>query len=1095
MIIRGFALCLLTASPFYFLSAQCTDPCSGNLVLNGDFEQVQDPACSGGQFAGQLYLDGTSAASWFGAINSTSFNNIYTPDYFNDNCASHQSEGNCGGNGAVGFFSVTFPGDNSSEWVQGQLSQPLEAGKEYCITFSAFSRASVGAGDGLDVFILNSSFNQDVVGLNPPFAPAYSNPSGSIIPTSCSTYTFDYCAQGGESWIAFGNQDADQTQVSPPNIQAYVIVDNISLVEVCGATPELTVAATPETVDCGDCSTVSATLNNAPAGTTINWTPNIGSGTGPFTVCPTETTTYEASATIIGCSGQPTIITDQVVVTVDCNDVDVALNLSDNQICAGECVTLSATTTSSQPLSYSWSVAGFSGAGPFSDCPLSTTTYSVTATDGSGNSATATGTVIVLPNPQISIPQIGPFCTGDGFQVATATPAGGIWSGDIGAGGDIDVNGLGAGTYTASYTFTDGNGCSSSQAVSFEILDVPAAAFVNPPAAVCADEAPFALEITPAGLGGPFSGPGVDPNTGVFDPSAAGAGVQTITYSYGAGSCAAQISTQIEVFANPIVTVSPIGPFCVGDGIQVATATPPGGTWSGNIAPSGDIDVDGLGAGTYTAKYLFTDGNGCSTSEPRDFEILQPVSVSFVNFPQAICEDAALVPIEVSPAGLDGSFSGPGVEASTALFDPAAAGAGMHTITFSYEAGGCPGEVSTQITVWEDPVVEVTPIGPFCTGDSLQLATASPMGGFWSGDVSSAGIINVDSLGAGSYTAMYSVVSDEGCATSQTVSFDILEAIPVAFTNPPNAVCIDEAPFDLEVTPAGLAGTFSGSEGLSATGVFNPTLSGPGLQSITYSYGAGSCAGEVSVDILVNELPVVSLPPIGPFCENDDIQFVTVTPANGSWSGAIGEDGEIDVAGLAPGFYTVDYTVSEGACSTTLSQSFEITPEPELVFENNPRQVKLGSDAFALKVASSVAALKFDGPGIVDSLQGIFDPAVAGIGLHDLVVSAGTGNCTAQAFWTLRVVNDWYVPNAFSPNGDGINDMFLVYGPQIEDGTLTVYDRWGEQIFQTQQPLTTGWDGTFKGEPMNPAVFVWVLQVNNGSDLTLIEKGEVTLIR
>jgi gliding motility-associated-like protein len=723
---------------------------------------------------------------------------------------------------------------------------------------------------------------------------------------------------------------------------------------------------------------------------------------------------------------------------------------------------------------------------------VQTITYSY----GAGSCAAQISTQIeVFANPIVTVSPIGPFCVGDGIQVATATPPGGTWSGNIAPSGDIDVDGLGAGTYTASYTFTDGNGCSSSQAVSFEILDVPAAAFVNPPATVCADEVPFALEITPAGLGGPFSGPGVDPNTGVFDPFTAGAGVQTITYSYGAGSCAAQISTQIEVFANPIVTVSPIGPFCVGDGIQVATATPPGGTWSGNIAPSGDIDVDGLGAGTYTAKYLFTDGNGCSTSEPRDFEILQPVSVSFVNFPQAICEDAALVPIEVSPAGLDGSFSGPGVEASTALFDPAAAGAGMHTITFSYEAGGCPGEVSTQITVWEDPVVEVTPIGPFCTGDSLQLATASPMGGFWSGDVSSAGIINVDSLGAGSYTAMYSVVSDEGCATSQTVSFDILEAIPVAFTNPPNAVCIDEAPFDLEVTPAGLAGTFSGSEGLSATGVFNPTLSGPGLQSITYSYGAGSCAGEVSVDILVNELPVVSLPPIGPFCENDDIQFVTVTPANGSWSGAIGEDGEIDVAGLAPGFYTVDYTVSEGACSTTLSQSFEITPEPELVFENNPRQVKLGSDAFALKVASSVAALKFDGPGIVDSLQGIFDPAVAGIGLHDLVVSAGTGNCTAQAFWTLRVVNDWYVPNAFSPNGDGINDMFLVYGPQIEDGTLTVYDRWGEQIFQTQQPLTTGWDGTFKGEPMNPAVFVWVLQVNNGSDLTLIEKGEVTLIR
>jgi gliding motility-associated-like protein len=477
------------------------------------------------------------------------------------------------------------------------------------------------------------------------------------------------------------------------------------------------------------------------------------------------------------------------------------------------------------------------------------------------------------------------------------------------------------------------------------------------------------------------------------------------------------------------------------------------------------------------------------------FEVLEPVSVSFVDFPHAICEDAAPVQIEVSPIEVEGVFSGPGVAAGTALFDPIAAGTGVHTITFSYESGGCPGVSSAQITVWEDPVVEIDPIGPFCIGDGVQIATASPPGGFWSGDISSDGVINSDNLGAGSYTAMYTFVSDEGCATSQSVSFEVLEAIAATFLNPPGSVCIEDAPFDLEVLPAEPLGIFSGPGVDSLTGFFNPALSGPGIQTITYSYESGNCAGAISLDIIVDTLPEISIPQIGPFCENDEMQFVTAMPANGVWSGAIGEDGEIDIQGLAPGVYNVEYTVSEGACSNTLSQSFEVFPKPDLAFGDNPRQVKLGNAAFNLNVASSTSTIRFEGPGIVDTLLGIFDPAMAGIGLHDLVVTSGSGNCTAEDFWTLRVVNDWYIPNAFSPNGDGVNDQFLVFGPEIQDGTLTVYDRWGEQVFQTGEPLSNGWDGTFRGDPMNPAVFVWILNIDNGNGSPLIEQGEVTLMR
>ncbi|MFN8310918.1 MAG: PKD domain-containing protein [Chitinophagales bacterium] len=88
-----------------------------------------------------------------------------------------------------------------------------------------------------------------------------------------------------------------------------------------------------------------------------------------------------------------------------------------------------------------------------------------------------------------------------------------------------------------------------------------------------------------------------------------------------------------------------------------------------------------------------------------------------------------------------------------------------------------------------------------------------------------------------------------------------------------------------------------------------------------------------------------------------------------------------------------------------------------------------------------------------------------------------------------------FVPNAFSPNGDGKNDVFRVRGNDIVSIYLAVYDRWGQLMFETKS-LNDVWDGTFKGAKLDPAVFGWYAEVNclnsKGSE---IKKGNVTLLR
>ena len=87
-----------------------------------------------------------------------------------------------------------------------------------------------------------------------------------------------------------------------------------------------------------------------------------------------------------------------------------------------------------------------------------------------------------------------------------------------------------------------------------------------------------------------------------------------------------------------------------------------------------------------------------------------------------------------------------------------------------------------------------------------------------------------------------------------------------------------------------------------------------------------------------------------------------------------------------------------------------------------------------------------------------------------------------------------FVPNAFSPNKDGLNDILYVRGDLLEKVEFAVYNRWGEKLFETKDK-DIGWDGTYKGELCNPGVYVYYLDATCLGGLQYIHKGNVTLIR
>ncbi|MDW8394192.1 MAG: PKD domain-containing protein [Chitinophagales bacterium] len=106
------------------------------------------------------------------------------------------------------------------------------------------------------------------------------------------------------------------------------------------------------------------------------------------------------------------------------------------------------------------------------------------------------------------------------------------------------------------------------------------------------------------------------------------------------------------------------------------------------------------------------------------------------------------------------------------------------------------------------------------------------------------------------------------------------------------------------------------------------------------------------------------------------------------------------------------------------------------------------------------------------------------------------GGCPAKAceLITVELIPVIDVPNAFSPNGDGANDVLFVRGQDVTTLDFKVFNRWGELVFQTND-LSKGWDGTHRGVPQEMEVYVWMLSARFSNGKAVVRSGNVTLLR
>lgn len=114
-----------------------------------------------------------------------------------------------------------------------------------------------------------------------------------------------------------------------------------------------------------------------------------------------------------------------------------------------------------------------------------------------------------------------------------------------------------------------------------------------------------------------------------------------------------------------------------------------------------------------------------------------------------------------------------------------------------------------------------------------------------------------------------------------------------------------------------------------------------------------------------------------------------------------------------------------------------------------------------------------------------------------ILTGYNTNRCFSSDTINVIVIQDcgdMFIPNAFSPNGDGVNDELKVYGLCLKTLTFMVFNRWGEKVFETSN-VNVGWDGTYNGDKLNTGVYVYRLEGKTLEGKGYSSKGNITLVR
>ncbi|CAN5192282.1 hypothetical protein BH09BAC2_BH09BAC2_13470 [soil metagenome] len=413
---------------------------------------------------------------------------------------------------------------------------------------------------------------------------------------------------------------------------------------------------------------------------------------------------------------------------------------------------------------------------------------------------------------------------------------------------------------------------------------------------------------------------------------------------------------------------------------------------------------------------------------------------------------------------------------------------------------GCIGSIPLPVSITDKPELSTTNDTLICVIDTLQLNAIGTGTFFWTP------AYNINNQNTASPlvspkvpTTYYVTLTDPfGCSAVDSVFVDVTPQVTIKVSND-TTICLSDT-VRLNTISNALKFQWNPSIYLSSD-TSRSTLTAP-LTDITYvvTGTVGSCKAKDSVKIKTVPYPNAKAFPDTAICLGSSAQLFATGGSIYRWSPSFFLNNANIPNPVASPDRTIRYIVTVTdvlGCPKPKYDTADISvfrviadaePRDTSVVVNQPLQ--LHATGGVLYVWTPVTGL--NDPNIADPIAMITKD------IQYVVKVSNNIGCFARDTINVRVydvIPGLYVPNAFTPDGDGRNDIFKPIAVGIKQiNYFRVYNRWGQLVFLTNQ-INKGWDGTFKGKPQDAAAYVWMVEGVDYTGRVINQKGSVVLIR
>ena len=589
----------------------------------------------------------------------------------------------------------------------------------------------------------------------------------------------------------------------------------------------------------------------------------------------------------------------------------------------------------------------------------------------------------------------------------------------------------------------------------------------------------------------------------------------------GQTNCMQAKSSTITVTSAVAPTITPVSALCSNAASFSLTATPAGGTWSLTPATStiGVFTPSLASVGNNTVTYLY-GGVGCAQTATTTIPIEQFVPATITGTINPICLPSNTVnlstAVTTSTLGA-GVWSGNGVTGTT--FNPITAGVGTHTLSYNTNSSPttplCPASSSIAVQVNSATQPTITTVNPLCSNAASFSLTVNPTGGTWTGSgISATGLFTPSLATVGNNTYTY-VVGSSTCSAVNTTTISVEQYVPATLTNPAGPYCVYDAATNLQTIAQFAGGVWSGP-GVTGT-IFNPSAAGVGVHVVNYNTNSTptNCGSISTISITVNPKPEANaFPNITSGCNPITVSYATSSYPTGLAVWNFGDGTAVDTGlvvnhmYLVPGTYTATlyYTDAIGCRDTTIATSaITSNPLPIASFEPSVIETTVVDGQVEFTNQSTILSnnsYTWDIGGIYNSVNVNESFLFVNSGNFVVTLIATTPEGCMDDTSVVIVVNPdvvLYVPNAFTPGTDGLNDVFQIFlpptGVDYSTFNLVIYDRWGEIVYKTTD-VNQSWTGAKNnaGEVLKQDVYVYKINFKDEKKKNYQRVGHVSLL-